>query len=70
LADLIASHRVVTQRTLERVRRLELELGVPPSHYVPGDSAARSGRAGAGDADPLRDGVDLGSVRATAHRGS
>ena len=28
LADLIASHRVVTQRTLERVRRIELELGV------------------------------------------
>jgi glycosyltransferase involved in cell wall biosynthesis len=36
LADLIASHRVVTQRTLERVRRIELELGVPPSHYMPG----------------------------------
>jgi glycosyltransferase involved in cell wall biosynthesis len=36
LADLIASHRVVTQRTLERVRRIELELGVPPSHYQPG----------------------------------
>ena len=33
LADLIASHRVVTQRTLERVRRVELVLGVPPSHY-------------------------------------
>ena len=70
LADLIASHRVVTQRTLERVRRLELELGVPPSHYLPGDSAARSGRAEAGDADPLRYDVDLGSVRATAHRDS
>ena len=38
LADLIASHRVVTQRTLERVRRIELELGVAPSHYEPGDS--------------------------------
>jgi glycosyltransferase involved in cell wall biosynthesis len=36
LADAIAAHRVVTQRTLERVRRVELELGVPPSHYVPG----------------------------------
>jgi glycosyltransferase involved in cell wall biosynthesis len=35
LADLIASHRVVTQRTLERVRRIELELGVAPSHYAP-----------------------------------
>jgi glycosyltransferase involved in cell wall biosynthesis len=43
LADLIASHRIVTQRTLERVRRIELELGVAPSHYQPGrDGAAGS----------------------------
>jgi glycosyltransferase involved in cell wall biosynthesis len=35
LADLIAAHRVVSQRTLERVRRLELATGVEPSHYVP-----------------------------------
>jgi glycosyltransferase involved in cell wall biosynthesis len=41
IADLIASHRMVTQRTLERVRRIELELGVAPSHYLPG-----AGRAG------------------------
>ncbi len=33
LADVIASHRVVSQRTLERVRRIELHLGVAPSHY-------------------------------------
>ncbi|HSJ19325.1 MAG TPA: glycosyltransferase family 2 protein [Nocardioidaceae bacterium] len=37
LADLISSHRVVTQRTLERVRRIELVLDVPPSHYQAGD---------------------------------
>jgi hypothetical protein len=30
------------QRTFERVRRIELELGVPPSHYEPG--AGESGR--------------------------
>jgi glycosyltransferase involved in cell wall biosynthesis len=36
IADLIGSHRTVTQRTLERVRRIELELGVPPSHYEVG----------------------------------
>ena len=35
LADLIAAHRVVSQRTLERVRRVELRLGVAPSHYAP-----------------------------------
>jgi glycosyltransferase involved in cell wall biosynthesis len=45
LADLIASHRVVTQRTLERVRRIELELGVPPSHYQAGDGVAADGAA-------------------------
>ena len=33
LADLMASTRVVSQRTLERVRRIELTLGVEPSHY-------------------------------------
>jgi hypothetical protein len=37
LADLIRAHRVVSQRTLERVRRIELQLGVQPTHYMPGD---------------------------------
>jgi glycosyltransferase involved in cell wall biosynthesis len=41
LADLIASHRIVAQRTLERVRRIELELGVGPSHYHRGDASTR-----------------------------
>ncbi|HEX4902785.1 MAG TPA: glycosyltransferase family 2 protein [Acidimicrobiales bacterium] len=36
LADLIAAHRAVSLRTLERVRRLELDVGVAPSHYEPG----------------------------------
>jgi glycosyltransferase involved in cell wall biosynthesis len=36
LADLISTNRVVAQRTLERVRRIELELGVRPSHYQSG----------------------------------
>ena len=39
LADLIAAHRAVSLRTLERVRRLELEVGVAPSHYEPGTPA-------------------------------
>ncbi|MEO6317431.1 MAG: glycosyltransferase family 2 protein [Acidimicrobiales bacterium] len=37
IADLISSHRIVSQRTLERVRRIELELGVRPSHYMPAE---------------------------------
>jgi glycosyltransferase involved in cell wall biosynthesis len=36
LADLITAHREVTQRTLERVRRLELAAGIEPSHYIDG----------------------------------
>ncbi|MDZ7675216.1 MAG: glycosyltransferase family 2 protein [Acidimicrobiales bacterium] len=36
IADLVAAHRMVTQRTLERVRRIELVIGVPPSHYEAG----------------------------------
>ena len=73
LADLIASHRVVTQRTLERVRRIELELGVPPSHYQPG---ARPGVAGVAapldelDVSPAADEAVTSSGRAAAHRGS
>ena len=36
IADLSSAHRIVSQRTLERVRRIELELGVEPSHYAHG----------------------------------
>jgi glycosyltransferase involved in cell wall biosynthesis len=36
IADLVAANREVTQRALERVRRIELQLGVPPTHYQPG----------------------------------
>jgi hypothetical protein len=28
----------MTQKTFERVRRIELELGVAPSHYEPGQT--------------------------------
>jgi glycosyltransferase involved in cell wall biosynthesis len=36
LGDLLYAQRVLSQRTLERVRRVELQLGVAPSHYEPG----------------------------------
>ena len=36
IGDLLAAQRVMTQRTFERVRRIELQLGVTPSHYEPG----------------------------------
>jgi hypothetical protein len=36
IGDLLASQRVMTQRVFERVRRVELSLGVEPSHYERG----------------------------------
>ncbi len=52
LGDLLSSQRITLQRIFERVRRVELELGVPPSHYEPGridadqepTTGARAGR--------------------------
>jgi glycosyltransferase involved in cell wall biosynthesis len=38
MGDLIAAQRTMAQRTFERVRRIELQLGVEPSHYEPGAS--------------------------------
>jgi hypothetical protein len=37
IGDLLAAQRVMTQKTFERVRRIELQLGVEPSHYEPGE---------------------------------
>jgi glycosyltransferase involved in cell wall biosynthesis len=36
IGDLLSGQRIMLQRTFERVRRLELQLEVPPSHYEPG----------------------------------
>jgi glycosyltransferase involved in cell wall biosynthesis len=33
IGDLLAAQRVMTQKTFERVRRIELQIGVAPSHY-------------------------------------
>jgi glycosyltransferase involved in cell wall biosynthesis len=41
IGDLLAGQRVMTQRVFERVRRVELALGVEPSHYRPGPDEAR-----------------------------
>jgi glycosyltransferase involved in cell wall biosynthesis len=56
LGDLLSSQRITLQRIFERVRRVELELEVPPSHYEPGqptsDQPATTGaRAGQPEAD-------------------
>ena len=41
IGDLLAGQRVMTQRVFERVRRVELKLGIEPSHYQRGGAAAR-----------------------------
>ena len=41
IGDILAGSRVLQQRMLERVRRVELQLGVEPSHYEPGSPRER-----------------------------
>src|SRR5437763_918410 len=52
VGDILAGSRVLQQRVLERVRRVELHLGVAPSHYEPGEGgrADTQGTTGAGSA--------------------
>jgi len=52
LGDVLAGSRVTQQRILERVRRVELQLGVEPSHYEPGKGAARKDATTGADAGP------------------
>jgi glycosyltransferase involved in cell wall biosynthesis len=62
IGDLLYAQRVMTQRTFERVRRIELQLGIPPSHYEPGasqtDRTATTG-ARAGQKTEEREAVQL-----------
>jgi glycosyltransferase involved in cell wall biosynthesis len=44
IGDLLAGQRVMTQRVFERVRRVELVLGVEPSHYEPAEPAEPADR--------------------------
>ena len=61
LGDLLSGQRITLQRIFERVRRIELELGVPPSHYEPGGRAtgqepttgARAGGRGTTEERPV-----------------
>jgi glycosyltransferase involved in cell wall biosynthesis len=51
VGDILAGSRVLQQRILERVRRVELQVGVEPSHYEPGakptgQAATTGARAG------------------------
>ncbi|MEA2450300.1 MAG: hypothetical protein QOG63_2232 [Thermoleophilaceae bacterium] len=47
IGDILAGMRTLQQRTLERVRRVELQLGVEPSHYEPGQPSDQPPTTGA-----------------------
>jgi hypothetical protein len=50
MGDLLAAQRTIAQRTFERVRRIELQLGVEPSHYEPGAKPTGHGKTTGADA--------------------
>ena len=67
IGDLLDAQRTLSQRTFERVRRIELQLGVKPSHYEPGRrraAAPRRSRRDAGAATTPR------PARPDGHRGT
>ena len=50
MGDILGGMRTLQQRTLERVRRVELQLGVAPSHYEPGQPESDRERTTGADA--------------------
>ena len=66
IGDLLAAQRVMTQRTFERVRRIELQLGVEPSHY---ESNIQPSRTPAGARPKAEDASDAPEAREPAARG-
>jgi hypothetical protein len=52
IGDLLDAQRTISQRTFERVRRIELQLGVEPSHYEAGTgSGERTSRPEGDESD-------------------
>src|ERR687894_2938187 len=63
VGDILAGSRVLQQRILERVRRIELSVGVKPSHYEPGahdtgQEATTGADAGEATGKPEREAVE------------
>jgi hypothetical protein len=63
IGDLLDAQRTLSQRTFERVRRIELQLGVQPSHYEPGAAALPRGLDANGAVTPEHEPVDSPSSR-------
>ena len=78
IGDLLAAQRTLSQRTFERVRRIELQLGVKPSHYEPGtpgpETRGAAGSEARGAAGPEARGAagseEHGPGRSGGDRGS
>ena len=49
IGDLLAAQRTLTQRMLESSRRVELKLGVAPSHYEPGKPGSKQAKTTGAD---------------------
>ena len=52
IGDILSGSRILQQRILERVRRVELQLGVEPSHYEPGATPTEQEPTTGADAPP------------------
>ena len=52
IGDILSGSRILQQRILERVRRVELQLGVEPSHYEPGAGPSEQPATTGADAPP------------------
>jgi glycosyltransferase involved in cell wall biosynthesis len=59
IGDLLAAQRTLSQRTFERVRRIELALGIPPSHYEPGAPAGDDAAGGSDATDERKKAVEV-----------
>jgi glycosyltransferase involved in cell wall biosynthesis len=53
IGDLLDAQRMLSQRTFERVRRIELQLGVKPSHYEAGQPPPDASSPDSGDRQAL-----------------
>ncbi|HEX4033344.1 MAG TPA: glycosyltransferase family 2 protein [Solirubrobacteraceae bacterium] len=53
IGDLLSAQRTMMQRTHERVRRIELHLGIPPSHYESLSPPAGEAPAAASPPEPV-----------------
>jgi glycosyltransferase involved in cell wall biosynthesis len=70
VGDILAGMRTLQQRALERIRRVELQVGVEPSHYEPGaeptgQEATTGAQAGRATGKP-EDGGDAEAARRQA----